>query len=156
MQASITLRLIPRFIRAVVPIREREDKFLWRFGNGNRRYVNRGYLAQRPNCVHKFHPFHLDEIVERGFPADVTAFPMPDRGFPVDLEAVVAFELVLPAAGGAFKIFRTVPAQKFDGCHALCGVDLVFRYPGMKITLSANRPHQADLLYRSWLTRAVK
>ena len=108
--------------------RQGEFFFLLRLGRGWD--IAGVFFTEGQHRVHKLYPFHLNEIVEGGFAADIPAFPMPEAGFFIDLEAVVFPEFKLPPAVGFDQFSGPVPPQKLNGGHPSGGDDLFFRYSG--------------------------
>ena len=64
----------------------------------------------------------MDEIVQGRLASDPTAFPVPDTGLSVDLEAVVAAKFKLAVRAALDQICGTIPPQEFNGRHLFgCG-----------------------------------
>ena len=99
--------------------RRRKDKWPAFFDFPARDVCGRILLQQIPYRVCKGNALHTDKIVQRAFPANVPAFPVPQAGALADLEAVMAAQLVF-ARTAAHQFFRPVPLQKLYRRHLFC------------------------------------
>ena len=65
------------------------------------RDVSWAFSAQHLHSFYETDVFNVDKIIQCRPSADVVAFPVPDTGLTIDLEAIVCHQLVL-AASAAF------------------------------------------------------
>ena len=120
--------------------RQRECRTLLLYRLMGDRDISGHLITQHPHSFHKPALLHVDEIVQGGFSTDAPAFPVPDAGLPIDLEAVVAAQLKLTAGAALDQIRGTIPPQKFNGRHLFGGGDLFLTDAGHQSMVASSRP----------------
>ena len=90
------------------------------------RDVRWAFSAQHLHGFYETHVFNVDKIIQCRPSTDVAAFPMPDTGLAIDLEAVMRHQLVFAAGAAFLQRAGAVTAQKLNGRHPFGGRDLFF------------------------------